>query len=134
MTRHRRRRGEIELFAGLAILAALSVVAAVLQAAQAIGHLIALGLLAAAVAGAFQGGRKWERRRPQLRGRPRARAPRKARQRASTAPVEALAATLPLADYGQDGELPDERPARRAHRDSLLADPLSGARPLRRPS
>jgi hypothetical protein len=49
--------GGIERFTGLAILAALSIVAAVLQAAQAIGHLIVLGLLAAAVDAAFQGGR-----------------------------------------------------------------------------
>jgi hypothetical protein len=64
VTRHRRRFGGIERFTGLAILAALSIVAAVPQAAQAIGHLSALGLLAAAVDAAFQGCRKWEARRP----------------------------------------------------------------------
>jgi hypothetical protein len=44
------------------------------------------------------------------------------------------AAMLPLADYGQDEELTVEQPARRTDRTRLLADPLSGAHPLRRPS
>ncbi len=130
MTGHRRRCGGIERFTGLAILAALSIVAAVLQAAQAIGHLSALGLLAAAVDTALQGGRKWERRRPQLRVRPRARALRKSCQKPPAATIEAHAATPPPAGYGQDKEATDERPAKRADRDSLLADPRSSVRPL----
>jgi hypothetical protein len=130
VTRHRRRCGGIERFTGLAILAALSFVAAVLQAAQAIGHLSALGLLAAPVAAAFQGGRKWERRRPQLRVWPRARAPRKSCQKPPAATVEAHAATPPLAGYGQDKEPTDERPAKREDRGWLLADPRSSVRPL----
>ena len=40
------------------------------------------------------------------------------------------AATLPLAGYGQDEELTDQRPTRQTDRDSLLTDPLSGCRPL----
>lgn len=44
------------------------------------------------------------------------------------------AATLPLAGYGQDEELPAQRPARRAERTRLLADPLSGSHLLRRPA
>jgi hypothetical protein len=130
VTRHRRRCGGIERFTGLAILAALSIVAAVLQAVQAIGHLSALGLLAAAVDAAFQGGRKWERRRPQLRVWPRARAPRKSCQKPPAATVEARAATSPPAGYGQDKEPTDERSAKRADRGSLLADPGSSVRPL----
>lgn len=59
----RLRRDGITLFTGLAVLAALSVVSAVLQAAQAVGHLIALGLLAAMAAGAFHLGRAYERTR-----------------------------------------------------------------------
>lgn len=44
-------------------------------------------------------------------------------------PASVVAATLPLADYGQNGELTDERPARRAAKDSLLPSryPGSGA-------
>ena len=44
------------------------------------------------------------------------------------------AATLRLAGYGKDEELTAQRPARQTDRDSLLTDPLSGARPLWRSS
>ncbi len=67
LIRRRRRSQVITLFTGLAVLAALSVVSAVLQAAQALGHLIALGLLAAMAAGAFHLGRRYERGKPRPR-------------------------------------------------------------------
>jgi hypothetical protein len=60
--------------------------------------------------------------------------PHQARPEEPAAAAALPAATLPLADHGQDEELTDERPARRASRTRLLADPLSGAHPLRRPS
>jgi len=89
--------GGIERFTGLAILAALSIVAAVLQAAQAIGHLIALGLLAAAVDAAAQGARNWERRRPSsASGHGYERAPQDGPE-AARDPVEAPAAASDLA-------------------------------------
>lgn len=117
MSRRRRRRKTV-LYAGLAIIAGLSVVSAVLQAAAAIGHLIALVLLMAMAAGMFYLGRwsigRYERRSPQRRIRPRPRAPRQGRRKPPAAPAEAPEATVPPPS-----------------RDDLLSDPRSGARPLR---
>ena len=70
-------------------------------------------------------------RRERTRARPGQIEPRQVRPEE---PASVVAATLPLADYGQDEELTDERPARRADRTRLLADQLSGADLLRRPA
>jgi hypothetical protein len=72
-------------------------------------------------------------RHERTRARPGQIQPRQARPEEPAAAAAGPAAMLPLADYGQDEELTDKRPARRASRHSLLTDPRSGARPLWRP-
>ena len=123
----RRRQHGVPVIGALVLLALLAVIAAAIQIAE---HLTLLAVIAAVVAGAFYLGQLHERRR----ARPRQVQPRQAWPEEPAAAAALPAATLPLAGYGQDEELTDERPARRADRDPLLADPLSGAHPLRRPA
>ncbi len=122
----RRRQHGVPVIGALVLLALLAVIAAAIQIAE---HLILLAVIAAVAAGAFYLGQLHERRR----ARPRQVQPRPAWPEEPAAVSALPVATLPLAGYGQDEELTDERPARRADRDSLLADPRSGAHPLRRP-
>lgn len=122
----RRRQHGVPVIGALVLLALLAVIAAAIQIAE---HLALLAVIAAVAAGAFYLGQLHERRRV----RPRQVQPWQARPEGCAAAAALPAATLPLADYGQDEALADERPTRRADRDSLLADPLSGAHPVRRP-
>jgi len=122
----RRRQHGVPVIGALVLLALLAVIAAAIHIAE---HLTLLAVIAAVVAGAFYLGQLHERRR----ARPRQVQPWQAWPEEPAA-AALPAATLPLAGYGQDGELTDKRPARRAaDRTRLLADPLSGAHPLRRP-
>ena len=121
----RRRRGH-GVWDTLPVLAlgTLAVVAALAWMAE---HLAVLAGCVLLIAGAYYLGQ-------QRRARPRQVQPQQARPEEPAAAATVSAATLPLAGYGQDEELTDERPARRADRDSLLADPRSGAHSLRRPA
>ena len=121
----RRRQHGVPVIGALVLLALLAVIAAAIQIAE---HLTLLAVIAAVAAGAFYLGQLHERRR----ARPRQVQPRPAWPEEPAAASALPVATLPLAGYGQDEELTDERRARRADRDSLLADPRSGAHPLRR--
>jgi hypothetical protein len=113
-----RRGHDLLIMLLVLLLGALAMIAAVAWMAE---HLIVFAGVALLMWGVFYLGRhEWTRARPgQIQPR----------QGWPEEPA-AAAATVPLAGYGQDGELTDKRPARRAARDSLLADPRSGLRPL----
>ena len=123
----RRRQHGAPVIGALVLLALLAVITAAIQIAE---HLALLAVIAAVAAGAFYLGQLHERRR----ARPLQVQPRPAWPEEPVAASALPVATLPLAGYGQDKELTDERLIRQVDRTRLLADPLSGARPLRRPS
>jgi hypothetical protein len=105
MSRRRRGRHGVRDTFLVAVLLAFAVLSAV---AWLIAHVLILAGVARIIGAAFYGGRLHERRRAR---------PGQVQQQvwpagpaaASTLP----AATMPLANYGQDGELTDERSARR---------------------
>ena len=120
------RRGHDVLIMLLLLLGALAVIAA---GAWLAGHLTVFAGVALLMWGAFYLGR-----RERTRIRPGQIQPRQVRSEAPAAAAVLPAATLPLTDYRQDGELTDKQSARWADRTRLIADPLSGAHPFRRPS
>jgi hypothetical protein len=120
-----RRGHDLLIMLLVLLLGALAMIAAVAWMAE---HLIVFAGVALLMWGVFYLGRH-----ERTRARPGQIQPRQAWPEEPAA-AALPTATLPLAGYGQDGELTDKRPARRAaDRTRLLADPLSGAHPLRRP-
>ena len=121
-----RRGHDLLIMLLVLLLGALAMIAAVAWMAE---HLIVFAGVALLMWGVFYLGRH-----ERTRARPGQIQPRQAWPEEPAAAAALPAATLPLAGYGQDGELTDKRPARRAaDRTRLLADPLSGAHPLSRP-
>jgi len=121
-----RRGHDLLIMLLVLLLGALAMIAAVAWMAE---HLIVFADVALLMWGVFYLGHH-----ERTRAGPGQTQPRQARSEEPAAAAALPAATLPLAGYGQDGELIDKRPARRAaDRTRLLADPLTGAHPLRRP-
>ena len=127
--RRRRRRGHgVPVTLLVLLLGVLAVIAAV---AWMVEHLMVFAGCALLIGSAFYLGQLHEHRRarPAISSRP-----GQARPEEPAAATALRVATLPLAGYGQDEELTDEQPARRADRTQLLADPLSGVRPPGEPA
>jgi hypothetical protein len=113
-----RRRHDVLIMLLVLLLGTLATTAAVAWLAE---HLTVFAGVALFMYGVFY---LWRRERTRIR--PGQIQPRQARPEEPAATAALPVATLPLADYGQDKEPTDQLPARRADRDSLLADPRSG--------
>ena len=111
---------------GVPVIGALVLLAVIAAAVQIAEHLALLAVIVAVAAGRTTSGRHGRRR-----ARTGTISPGPGQGQASE-PAAAAAlpvATLPLADY-RDEPGAEQRSAGQADRDSLLADPRSGARPL----
>ena len=119
----RRVKHDVLVLALAGILVVFAVAAAV---AWLIAHVLILAGVALLIGGAYYLGQR-------RRARPRQAVPQRARPEEPAAAAALPTATLPLTDIWDEPGA-GQQPAGQADRDSLLADPRSGARPLWGPS
>jgi hypothetical protein len=134
----RRIKHDLLILILVAIIATFAVLAAV---AWLIAHVLILAGVALLIGAAYHLGRHMQRRaRPAISPRPgQARPKEPAGRPVASLPAAASAGpavTLPQADYDWDETAGRQQPARRQagpDRNTLLATPMSGVRPLRGP-